>query len=158
MLVLSRKLEERIQIGENVTITVLKIRGNSVQIGIEAPRSVSVVRAELPARRPEQESESESTGVPGKTNRIAPEIVSPELEPRRQAQRVAQQRSQSVGQQHVGPLHVGPLQSDPQRLAPWKPGERKPRASAAPLTGASPLADHVHARRAPSVCTATLTG
>ena len=158
MLVLSRKLEERIQIGENVTITVLKIRGNSVQIGIEAPRSVSVVRAELPARRPEQESESESTGVPGKTNRIAPRSLARSSS---RAGRPNESRS-SVrnrwGSSMFGPLHVGPLQSDPQRLAPWKPGERKPRASAAPLTGASPLADHVHARRAPSVCTATLTG
>jgi carbon storage regulator CsrA len=153
MLVLSRKLEERIQIGENITITVLKIRGNSVQIGIEAPRSVSVVRAELPARRPEQESESDSTAAPAKTNRIAPEIVSPKLEPRRQAQRVAQQRSQSVGPQHAGPLHVGS-----QRLESWNPGERKPAAGTSPSAGTSPLAEHVHARRAPSVCTATLTG
>ncbi|MEX2026299.1 MAG: carbon storage regulator [Pirellulaceae bacterium] len=48
MLVLTRKLQERIKIGENVTITVLRVKGNAVRIGIEAPRSVRVIRAELP--------------------------------------------------------------------------------------------------------------
>ena len=49
MLVLTRKLQERIKIGDNVTITVLRVKGNTVRIGIEAPRSVRVIRAELPA-------------------------------------------------------------------------------------------------------------
>jgi carbon storage regulator CsrA len=48
MLVLSRKLREQIQIGDNVTITILRVKGNSVRIGIEAPRNVKVVRGELP--------------------------------------------------------------------------------------------------------------
>lgn len=47
MLVLSRKPEQRIQIGDNITITVLRLRGGTVQIGIEAPRSTPVVRGEL---------------------------------------------------------------------------------------------------------------
>ncbi len=53
MLVLSRKLEERIQIGRDITITVLKIKGRGVKIGVEAPEGVSVLRGELiglPAR------------------------------------------------------------------------------------------------------------
>ena len=48
MLVLSRKAQEQIRIGENITISVLKIKGNSVQIGIEAPREVPILRGELP--------------------------------------------------------------------------------------------------------------
>lgn len=48
MLVLSRKLREKIQIGDDVTITILRVKGNSVRVGIEAPRSVKVVRGELP--------------------------------------------------------------------------------------------------------------
>ena len=48
MLVLSRKLQQEIIIGDNVKITVLKVRGNTVRLGIEAPRSVRVVRGELP--------------------------------------------------------------------------------------------------------------
>ena len=48
MLVLTRKQAEQIQIGENVVITILRVKGQSVRIGIEAPRDVRVLRAELP--------------------------------------------------------------------------------------------------------------
>lgn len=50
MLVLTRKLQERIHIGENITITVVRIQGNTVRVGIEAPRDVQVVRGEVVAR------------------------------------------------------------------------------------------------------------
>lgn len=48
MLVLTRKSREQIQIGENVVITILRVKGQSVRIGIEAPRDVRVLRSELP--------------------------------------------------------------------------------------------------------------
>ena len=48
MLVLTRKTQEKIQIGDSITITILKVHGRSVKVGIEAPRDVRVVRAELP--------------------------------------------------------------------------------------------------------------
>lgn len=47
MLVLSRKLQQEIVIGDHVKITVLKVKGNTVRLGIEAPRSVRVMRGEL---------------------------------------------------------------------------------------------------------------
>lgn len=47
MLVLTRKMDEQILIGDNIKITLLRVRGNSVRIGIEAPRDVRVVRSEL---------------------------------------------------------------------------------------------------------------
>ncbi len=47
MLVLTRKAKEQIQIGPYVTITVLKIKGQSVRLGIEAPKDVCVLRTEL---------------------------------------------------------------------------------------------------------------
>ena len=47
MLVLSRKSTERIQIGDNVVVTVLEIRGNKVRIGIDAPKEIRVLRSEL---------------------------------------------------------------------------------------------------------------
>jgi carbon storage regulator CsrA len=53
MLVLSRKLTERIQIGDNVFITVVEIQGNRVRIGIDAPRDLRVLRSELLAAIPE---------------------------------------------------------------------------------------------------------
>jgi carbon storage regulator CsrA len=47
MLVLTRKLDEAIQIGDDIKITVLRVKGNTVRIGIEAPKSVRVIRDEL---------------------------------------------------------------------------------------------------------------
>jgi len=50
MLVLSRKQHESIVIDATVTITVLRVKGNKVQIGIDAPSDVHVIRGELPRR------------------------------------------------------------------------------------------------------------
>ncbi|MGM0489259.1 MAG: carbon storage regulator [Planctomycetota bacterium] len=47
MLVLSRKVGERIVIGDNVTVTVVRISGGGVRLGIEAPAEMVVVRQEL---------------------------------------------------------------------------------------------------------------
>ncbi len=47
MLVLSRNPMERIHIGDNVVVTVRAIKGNKVRIGIDAPKEVHVLRAEL---------------------------------------------------------------------------------------------------------------
>ncbi len=47
MLVLSRKVGERIVIAGNITIVVHKVAGNRVSLGVEAPRDVRVVRGEL---------------------------------------------------------------------------------------------------------------
>ncbi len=52
MLVLSRKQQQEILIGENIKITVLKVKGNTVRLGIEAPRNVRVMRSELPMEKP----------------------------------------------------------------------------------------------------------
>ncbi len=49
MLVLSRKTNERIRIGDDVVITVVRVSPNSVRIGIEAPREMSIVRSEIAA-------------------------------------------------------------------------------------------------------------
>ena len=47
MLVLTRKAQQQIQIGDNITVTIVRVKGQSVRIGIEAPRNVRVVRGEL---------------------------------------------------------------------------------------------------------------
>ena len=47
MLVLSRKPGERIMIGDDVTVTIVRIGPNNVRIGIEAPRTMNIVREEL---------------------------------------------------------------------------------------------------------------
>ena len=47
MLVLTRKQNEKIRIGNNITVTVIRMKGKSVRLGIEAPNNVSVLRGEL---------------------------------------------------------------------------------------------------------------
>lgn len=47
MLVLSRRRNEKIVIGEDITITVLEVRGDQIQLGIQAPRDIPVHRYEV---------------------------------------------------------------------------------------------------------------
>jgi carbon storage regulator len=47
MLVLSRKQNERIRVGESVVVTIVRVSGDKVRIGIEAPPDVRVLRDEL---------------------------------------------------------------------------------------------------------------
>jgi carbon storage regulator len=58
MLVLSRKLGERIHIGNGITITVVAVQGRQVRLGIEAPRGVSIRREELDLRPRPRETRS----------------------------------------------------------------------------------------------------
>ncbi|EMI55657.1 carbon storage regulator [Rhodopirellula sallentina] len=61
MLVLSRKLKEQIKIGDDITITVVKLRNNQIRLGIEAPRDVRVMRAELDKETPETTTKNEAS-------------------------------------------------------------------------------------------------
>jgi carbon storage regulator len=61
MLVLSRKLGEKIVIGENICITVVDIDRGKIRLGIEAPRDVPIFRQELLPRKP---GEGESAPAP----------------------------------------------------------------------------------------------
>jgi carbon storage regulator len=47
MLVLSRKIDQKIKLGEDITLTVIEIRGDKVRLGIDAPESVAVHRQEI---------------------------------------------------------------------------------------------------------------
>ena len=47
MLVLSRKQGESLRIGDNITVTVLEVRGRVSKLGIEAPADVRILRGEL---------------------------------------------------------------------------------------------------------------
>jgi carbon storage regulator len=52
MLVLTRKLLEKLYIGDDICVTVVRLEGGQVRLGIDAPREVAVVRAELLDDRP----------------------------------------------------------------------------------------------------------
>ena len=58
MLVLTRKADEQILIGDDIKITLVRVRGNSVRLGIDAPRDVRIVRAELDSLDAKSESET----------------------------------------------------------------------------------------------------
>ena len=50
MLVLSRKQDESIHIGDDIVLTILQVQGNRVRLGIDAPGNVLIRRSELPPR------------------------------------------------------------------------------------------------------------
>lgn len=47
MLILTRRIGETVMIGDDVTVTVLRVKGNQVRLGVNAPKSVSVQREEI---------------------------------------------------------------------------------------------------------------
>lgn len=47
MLILSRKVDQKIRIGDNITLTVIETHSDQVKIGIDAPREISVYREEM---------------------------------------------------------------------------------------------------------------
>ena len=64
MLIITRKPGEKIMLGDDVVIHVMEIVGNSVRIGISAPRSVSVYREEIyTAVRDENRAAADATSV-----------------------------------------------------------------------------------------------
>lgn len=61
MLVLSRKLGQRVKVGPDVRVTIVKIDRNTVRIGIEAPDDVMVYREEIVVLEHDQEQENEES-------------------------------------------------------------------------------------------------
>ena len=68
MLVLSRKLNQEIRIGENIVVRVISIKGNQVRLGVAAPDEVTVLREEILTKVP---------SCPRKLCSIAPELNGP---------------------------------------------------------------------------------
>ncbi|REJ70197.1 MAG: carbon storage regulator [Proteobacteria bacterium] len=55
MLILTRRVDESLVIGDNVTVTILGVKGNQVRIGVYAPSDVTVHREELAQKQDSQE-------------------------------------------------------------------------------------------------------
>ncbi len=64
MLIVTRRLGESVMIGDDVTVTVLSVKGNQVRIGIAAPKSVSVHREEVYERL--KNGEPEQARIPAR--------------------------------------------------------------------------------------------
>lgn len=61
MLILTRRPNETVMIGDDITVTVLEVRGNQVRIGVQAPKSIPVHREEI-YERIKKEEESQRAG------------------------------------------------------------------------------------------------
>jgi carbon storage regulator len=71
MLILTRRVGETVMIGDEVTITVLGVKGNQVRVGINAPKSVAVHREEI-YERIKREQQGDASGDTGdKSKRTA---------------------------------------------------------------------------------------
>ena len=70
MLILTRRVGETVMIGDDVTVTVLGVKGNQVRMGINAPRTVAVHREEI-FERIKHEGQDSEFGPPSETNATA---------------------------------------------------------------------------------------
>jgi len=64
MLVLTRKAEQTIRIGRDVTVTILRIKGRTVKIGVQAPTGLEVLRGELIAEQPAPRGDARASEKP----------------------------------------------------------------------------------------------
>lgn len=67
MLILTRRVGETLMIGDEVTVTVLGVKGNQIRIGVDAPKDVAVHREEIYER-------IQTEKIAGKTEALDPQV------------------------------------------------------------------------------------
>lgn len=63
MLVLTRKPQQSIRIGNDITVNIVRVRGNTVQIGIEAPKEINILRSELVDKPKQPEASQQAPAI-----------------------------------------------------------------------------------------------
>jgi carbon storage regulator CsrA len=127
VLVLTRKIQQQIQIGNNITITILQVKGQAVRVGIEAPRDVRVMRSEIgvegadeaqPMKKAKVESRSSDMPVRA-TNELSEAPVA-----MRTTDRAARMQAASGGLANRVRQHVAGLQPMPASVNPRSPASK----------------------------------
>jgi carbon storage regulator CsrA len=118
MLVLTRKVKERIQIGDDISITVVRIKGRTVRLGIDAPSHLRVKREELPGL-PESPRDIPSTSVEPilpASNEDYPRVGMAMIEPENGGPPI----SRTIGESQIKSEVRGPRRRFPRaELASW---------------------------------------
>jgi len=70
MLILTRRVGETVMIGNEVTVTVLGVKGNQVRIGVNAPKDVAVHREEIYERIKREEDQAGRSGAPAPAAKV----------------------------------------------------------------------------------------
>jgi carbon storage regulator len=73
VLILTRRVGETVMIGDEVAVTVLRVKGNQVRLGVNAPKSISVQREEIFQRIKRENGQAD----PVESNKEAAEVVEP---------------------------------------------------------------------------------
>jgi carbon storage regulator CsrA len=133
MLVLTRKYQEKVHIGDGITITILRTKGKAVRLGIEAPAEVPVIRGELSFHQSPANS-----GEANSVEKVAPSRNTPQTKVR------APQKLKSSGWR---------TESDDTKAKPQVTLQRVPRDKASEimpclLSGNAPLRDMMQRTRA----------
>src|SRR6516162_10231541 len=93
MLILTRRVGETVMIGDDVTITVLGVKGNQVRVGINAPKHVAVHREEIYERIKREQQSDEVEEKPNRRSARRREVERREPRPRRRPQALVEKES-----------------------------------------------------------------